>query len=60
MTGLPSYITFNATRIFLTGTRDAAAFLMTDYLCDNRALIEEFKVTLTPPRSGMKYLASGR
>jgi nucleoside-diphosphate-sugar epimerase len=40
-------------------SRDAAAFLMTDYVCDNRALLEEFKVTLTPPRAGMKYLASG-
>ncbi len=40
-------------------SRDAAAFLMTDYLCDNRPLLEEFKVTLTPPRAGMKYLASG-
>lgn len=38
-------------------SRDAAAFLMTDYVCDNRALLDEFKITLTPPRAGMRYLA---
>jgi len=43
------------TRFF---SRDAAAFLMTDYLCDNRPLLEAFKLTLTPPRVGMKYLAT--
>lgn len=40
-------------------SRDAAAFLMTDYLCDNRALLDEFKIMLTAPRIGMRYLASG-
>jgi uncharacterized protein YbjT (DUF2867 family) len=40
-------------------SRDAAAFLMTDYLCDNRALLDEFKIALTPPRTGMSYLAAG-
>jgi NADH dehydrogenase len=39
-------------------SRDAAAFLMTDYVCDNRALLDEFKITLTPPRTGMRYLAA--
>ena len=38
-------------------SRDAAAFLMTDYLCDNSALLEQFKIALTPPRTGMSYLA---
>ncbi|HUY19501.1 MAG TPA: NAD-dependent epimerase/dehydratase family protein [Candidatus Binataceae bacterium] len=40
-------------------SRDAAAFLMTDYLCDNRPLLDAFKIALTPPRTGMSYLAAG-
>lgn len=34
-------------------SRDTASFLMTDYVCDNRALLDEFKVTLTRPRTGI-------
>jgi len=40
-------------------SRDMASFLMTDYVCDNRALLDEFKVTLTPPRTGMNGLGRG-
>ncbi len=39
-------------------SRDAADFLIADRLCDNRPLLDAFKISLTPARTGMKYLAA--
>ncbi|MGH7905063.1 MAG: NAD(P)H-binding protein [Candidatus Binataceae bacterium] len=38
-------------------SRDAVKFVTADNICDNRALLKEFAITLTRPGIGMAYLA---
>ena len=39
-------------------SRDAVEFLTADSVCDNGPLLREFKLSLTPPRQGLSYLAA--